>query len=369
MAQTGSYIDSTRIIQLLQIIGGDVRQHEYRTVLTVSRRTPELFEKGHTAGFEIDHVSHVIDVAEHIEITKTDDILPPEGVRDRIGQGASLGFRIGGVHASISSLWVIPKISRYREITMELFTRTQGKGPHLVLLHGLFGSNENLGSIARALADDFTVHAMDLRNHGRSPHAPEMSYSVLAHDVLETFNAAGIERASILGHSLGGKTAMELALSHPHYVERLIVADIAPITYERRHDQELEALSALDLERIHSRKEADEALAEAIPNPAIRQFLLKNLVRTGNGLAWRIPLDTIHNEYESIAAAPASPGPYEGLALFIRGGNSDYITKDREPAIRQRFPNSRIETIPDAAHWVHVDAPEASLELIRRFLQ
>lgn len=251
---------------------------------------------------------------------------------------------------------------------MELFTRTQGEGPPLVLLHGLFGSNENLGSIARALAPDFTVHAMDLRNHGRSPHGPEMEYSVLAHDVLETLGAAGIERASILGHSLGGKTAMELALSRPRHVERLIVADIAPIEYEHRHDRELEALHALDLEQVSTRNDADRALAAAIPNPAIRQFLLKNLARTDNGFAWRMPLDTIYREYADIAAAPASPGPYEGPTLFIRGGNSDYITDDSETAIRERFPNARIETIPDAAHWVHVDAPEAFLELVRGFL-
>lgn len=251
---------------------------------------------------------------------------------------------------------------------MELFTRTQGDGPPLVLLHGLFGSNENLGSIARALAADFTVHAMDLRNHGRSPHGPEMEYAVLAHDVLETLAAAGIERTSILGHSLGGKVAMELALSRPRHIERLIVADIAPVTYERRHDRELEALHALDLEQVSSRSDADRALAEAIPNPAIRQFLLKNLVRTDDGFAWRIPLDTIYRNYADIAAAPASPGPYHGPTLFIRGGDSDYISADSHSAIRERFPNARIETIPNAAHWVHVDATEACLELIRGFL-
>lgn len=251
---------------------------------------------------------------------------------------------------------------------MELFARTQGNGPPLVLLHGLFGSNENLGSVARALADDFSIHAMDLRNHGRSPHGAEMAYPVLAHDVLETLAAAGIERTSILGHSLGGKTAMELALSRPRHVERLIVVDIAPIPYERRHDRELEALHALDLEQVSSRGDADRALAEAIPNPAIRQFLLKNLVRTEDGYSWRMPLDTIYREYADIAAAPASPGPFDGPTLFIRGGNSDYITDDSEPAIHERFPNARIETIPDAAHWVHVDAPEAFLGLVREFL-
>lgn len=252
---------------------------------------------------------------------------------------------------------------------MELFTRTQGAGPPLVLLHGLFGSNENLGSIARALAGDFTIHAMDLRNHGRSPHGPEMEYAVLAHDVLESLDEQGVDRTSVLGHSLGGKTAMELALSRPSRIERLIVIDIAPIAYDRRHDRELEALHSLDLERIHSRQDADRALAAAIPDPAIRQFLLKNLARADDGFDWRIPLDTIYSEYADIAAAPPSPGPYKGPTLFIRGGESDYISDESEPAIRQRFPNARIETIPSAAHWVHVDAPEAFLELVRSFLR
>jgi len=253
---------------------------------------------------------------------------------------------------------------------MELFTRHYGNdGPALVLLHGLFGSNETLGSVARALSADFTVLAMDLRNHGRSDHDPGMSYAMLADDVLETLAAAGVERASLLGHSLGGKTAMELALSRPQQVERLIVADIAPIAYEHRHDRELEALRGLDLERIRSRRDADRALADAISSPAIRQFLLKNLVRADDGFAWRIPLDTIHREYAQIGAAPASPGPYEGPTLFIRGGDSDYIPEEAEPAIHERFPNARVETIPEAAHWVHVDAPEAFLELVRQFLE
>lgn len=251
---------------------------------------------------------------------------------------------------------------------MELFTRTQGDGPPLVLLHGLFGSNENLGSIARPLATDFTVHAVDLRNHGRSPHGDRMDYATMARDVLETLDAAGIERTAVLGHSLGGKTAMELALSRPHRVERLIVMDIAPIAYDRRHDQELEALYRLDLDGLHSRKDADEALAEAITSPAIRQFLLKNLVRSDDGFRWRIPIDTIRDEYEAIAAAPPSPGPYEGRTLFIRGGNSDYIHDDHNADIRARFPNASIETIPDANHWIHIDAPDAVLRLVHGFL-
>ncbi|MDZ7828009.1 MAG: alpha/beta fold hydrolase [Halofilum sp. (in: g-proteobacteria)] len=252
---------------------------------------------------------------------------------------------------------------------MELHFRRAGDGPPLVLLHGLFGSNENLGNIARELVSDFTVIGLDLRNHGRSPHGDRMDYATMAGDVIDTLDANGLDSVAVLGHSLGGKTAMELALSAPDRVERLIVADIAPVAYDRRHDQELEALHALDLDAIGSRKDADEALADAIPNPAIRQFLLKNLARGDDGFRWRIPLETIYSEYADIAAAPTSTGPYDGPALFIRGGESDYVTDEAETDIRERFPAARIETIPGANHWVHVDAPDAFLKLVSEFLK
>ena len=196
-----------------------------------------------------------------------------------------------------------------------------------------------------------------------------MDYATLANDVLETMASHALERPALLGHSLGGKTAMELALSAPHRVDRLIVVDIAPVAYDRRHDQELEALHGLDLAAVGSRSDADAALEGQIPNPAIRQFLLKNLVRGEDGFEWRIPLDTIYTEYERLAAAPAAAGPYPGPTLFVRGGNSDYVPEDAEPAIRKRFPEARIRTIPDAAHWLHVEAPEAFLDLVEPFLR
>jgi len=251
---------------------------------------------------------------------------------------------------------------------MELHCRQAGNGPPLVLLHGLFGSNENLGNVTRELAGEYTVLGMDLRNHGRSPHGERMDYATMANDVLETLDSHGIDSATLLGHSFGGKTAMEVALAAPDRVERLIVVDIAPADYDHRHDEELEALHSLELAGINSRRDADEALAAFIDNPAIRQFLLKNLVRDDGGFRWRIPLGTIHDEYDHIAAAPPSAGPYEGPTLFIRGGNSDYVTDRHEPAIHERFSNARIETVPGANHWVHVDAAEAFLELVRPFL-
>lgn len=251
---------------------------------------------------------------------------------------------------------------------MELHARITGEGRPLVLLHGLFGSNENLGSVARALADRYTIYGLDLRNHGRSPHAESMDYPGMAADVSETLDRHGLDEAIILGHSLGGKTAMELALSTPDRVTSLIVVDIAPIVYDRRHDQELEALHNLDLTGIRSRGEADAALAKCIPNAAVRQFLLKNLTRTGEGFAWRIPLDTIYHEYDKIAAAPSSTGLYTGPTLFIRGGSSDYLPRDAESIVNERFPNAGIVTLANLGHWPHAESPDKFVHTITRFL-
>lgn len=250
---------------------------------------------------------------------------------------------------------------------MELHARIQGEGPPVVLLHGLFGSNENLGTLARELARDYSVYALDLRNHGRSPHADTMDYPSMAGDVRQTMAAHGLEAAAVLGHSLGGKTAMELALAHPDLVDRLIVLDIAPVTYTSGNETELAAMQGLDLAAVGSRWDADKALSAHIDNAGVRQFLLKNLARTDDGFAWRIPLDTIASQYPNLAAAPSAPGSYDGPALFIRGRHSTRVTDEAEPAIRERFPNARIESV-EAGHWVHIEAPETTSTLVRSFL-
>ena len=251
---------------------------------------------------------------------------------------------------------------------MELHRREAGSGRPIVLLHGLFGSNENLGGLARALVDRYRTIGLDLRNHGRSPHADSMDYADLAADVEETMDALGLDSATLIGHSLGGKTAMELALSRPERVDRLVVLDIAPVAYERHHDEELEALLGLDLAALGSRREADEALAGHIPNAGVRQFLLKNLRRGDAGFEWRLPLATIEAEYPHIAAAPPSPGPFNGPALFLHGGASDYVKPAGEAAIHERFPSARVEAIEGTHHWLHVEAPEAVAEHIAAFL-
>ena len=167
-------------------------------------------------------------------------------------------------------------------MSVELNYRITGEGPPLILLHGLFGSLENLGGITRRLQDQWQIHALDQRNHGASPHTETMDYPAMADDVLAYMNARGLEKASILGHSMGGKTAMQVALQAPGRVERIIVADIAPVTYKPRHDAVLEGLTSVDLGSIRTRQDADRVLADYVEELGVRQFLLKNLVRVGD---------------------------------------------------------------------------------------
>lgn len=251
---------------------------------------------------------------------------------------------------------------------LQLHSRSTGSGPAIVLLHGLFGSNENLGGLARAFAGEYRTVGIDLRNHGRSPHGEAMDYATMAGDVAQTMNALEIQRPVVIGHSVGGKVAMELALGYPDGVRGLAVLDIAPIPHARRHDTELRALQRIDLTQIGSRRDADAALQPDIPHPGIRQFLLKNLERGQQGLHWRIPLATIAAAYDQLASAPPSAGPYTGPALFLRGRNSDYVPDTALSEIRRRFPQAQVETIDKVGHWLHVEAEAAVTERIRRFL-
>lgn len=240
--------------------------------------------------------------------------------------------------------------------------------PPLVILHGLFGSGRNWATAARRLARLRRVVTVDLRNHGESPRAAGMSYGEMAGDVAAFLEAERLRPAVLLGHSMGGKVAMTLALAEPEAVAGLIVVDIAPVAGRAEHGALVRALQALPVARLASRAEADAALAPAVPDATLRGFLLQNLVRRGEGYAWRIGLEAI------AAALPAlgdftADGRYDGPALFIAGGASDYLRPEHEGAIRALFPAARIERIAGAGHWVHADAPEAFLALTERFLE
>ncbi|WP_111493854.1 alpha/beta fold hydrolase [Marinobacter bohaiensis] len=254
-------------------------------------------------------------------------------------------------------------------MSLDLHHRVVGEGDPLIVLHGLFGSLENLGGITQRLSDRWQIHALDLRNHGRSPHTDAMGYPAMADDVKRYMDSAGLATASVLGHSMGGKTAMELALAHPDRIDRLIVADIAPVDYPPHHDAIIDGLSGLDLTAIASRGAADKALAEAVPEAPVRQFLLKNLVRDADGgFTWRLNLDVIERHYDQIAAGPSAEGPFEGPTLFIKGGDSGYIQTQHQDIVARLFPQASLRIIPGTGHWLHAEKPDLFANLCSRFL-
>lgn len=249
---------------------------------------------------------------------------------------------------------------------MQLHFKEIGQGRAVVLLHGLFGSSDNWHFIAQRLAEQFHVFAVDHRNHGQSPHHAEMNYPLMAADVEKFFVARGLASASVIGHSMGGKTAMQLALQFPERVEKLVVADMAPRAYAPAHDKIFAALLALELPKFHTRQQMEDALAPEIPNLVLRRFLLKNLDRNADGaFHWKINLAGLAQNYLKLGEPVAAAAPFAKPTLFIRGGKSKYIKAEDESLIRELFPQSQIQTIAEASHWVHADEPE---EFLRRLL-
>ena len=245
----------------------------------------------------------------------------------------------------------------------------QGDGLPVVLLHGLFGTARNLGAVARGLAAHARVLSLDLRNHGDSPRDPRMDYPTMAADVAETMAARGIASAAVVGHSMGGKVAMMLALTRPETVEKLAVLDIAPVAYDHGYGGYIAAMKTIPLDNRINRKRANEMLADAIPDAALRVFLLSNLM-LGENPHWRFGLDEIGGAMDTLLdwKLPRGAAPYKGPALFLRGANSDYITDEERAPIFALFPAARIETIDHAAHWVHAEQPQAVIAALERFL-
>ena len=242
-----------------------------------------------------------------------------------------------------------------------------GAAPPLLVAHGLFGSARNWGAIARALADRGPVIAVDMRNHGASPRAPDHSYPALAADLAEVIAAEG-GPADVLGHSMGGKAAMMLALTRPELVRRLVVADIAPVAYGHSQQGLIDAMRALDLTDLPGRAEADRRLAAHIQDPGVRAFLLQSLDLKSDPPAWRFNLDALEANMEAILGWPGTDAQFEGPALFLAGGASDYVRPEHRPAIRHSFPRARIARVPGAGHWLHPDRPEAVAATLRAFL-
>jgi pimeloyl-ACP methyl ester carboxylesterase len=255
-------------------------------------------------------------------------------------------------------------------VAMRLHCHTSGHGPPLVLLHGLFGSLTNWLGISREFARQFTVLAVDQRNHGRSPHAAEMSYALMAGDLAEFFEAHGLVSAHVLGHSMGGKVAMQFALSHPARVKHLVVVDLGPRAMLPQHGEVIEAMLAVDPAACHSRAEVDAALARRLPDAAIRRFLLKNLTTTPSGtLRWQINLAAIQENYGQLTAAVAGGRPFARPTLFLRGEHSGYITDGDANEIERLFPDARLRTVRGAGHWVHAEAPGEFVSIVAEFLR
>ena len=252
---------------------------------------------------------------------------------------------------------------------MKLHSQVMGSGPDLIILHGLFGSQQNWQPLARRLSGQFRVHTVDLRNHGASPHHDEVNYPLMAGDLLKFMDHAEISKAALLGHSLGGKVAMQFALLHPDRLRQLVIVDIAPRAYESIHDEVFHGLRSLDLPRLRTRTQADEALAAHIPNHAMRRFLLTNLMfDLETGPRWRVNLEALHAQREQLIASVVGMVPFCKPTLFIRGGRSDYIGEEDRGPIQTMFPEATLETIEDAGHWVHADSPEAFLKCLLEFL-
>lgn len=248
--------------------------------------------------------------------------------------------------------------------------RMYGEPLHpLVVLHGLLGGLDNWHTFAQGQLGKRNILALDLRNHGASPHKEGMGYREMVADVLEVLDSLYVDSCDLMGHSMGGKVAMQLALHHPHQVRRLVVVDIAPKTYPPRHQALLQAMATLRLDTLQSRKQADEWLAQVVKQPFERGFLLKNLKRSvDGGFYWQCNLPEIARHYLKISGFPASDNSYAGKTLFIRGGQSDYVSMEDVGLIKPLFPDFHIATLDEAGHLPHVQMPAAFTELVDVFL-
>ena len=240
-----------------------------------------------------------------------------------------------------------------------------------MVLHGLFGSAHNWHSAARRLADCYTVRTLDMRNHGASPWTETMSYPEMAEDVLGYVATNGLSQPTLMGHSMGGKAAMCAALLAPARIARLIVIDIAPVRYRQGFATLIDALQAIDVERVSRRADAEEMLAEHIDDAATRGLLLQNLVLRDGRYVWRINLDRIAATQSELSDFPPipSPGTYNGPTLFVVGTCSDYVRSEHRPIIKNLFPRAEFAEIAEAGHWVHAEQPVAFLAAVDAFLK
>ena len=242
-------------------------------------------------------------------------------------------------------------------------------GTPLLVFHGLFGMLDNWGSFGKEMGEFFPVHLIDLRNHGKSFHSTEMSHDDLAHDISHYMDFHHIEKANLLGHSLGGKAVMQFAIKYPIKVQKLIVVDISPKAYPPHHQGILKALESVDFENLNTRQEVEEVLQQYIPEKAVIQFLTKNLYWTDDKkLAWRFNLKTLSEKYSEFVSNAIKFGVFSGETLFIAGAKSNYILPQDEFQITQQFPHASIIKIKNAGHWVQAENPKDFNEAVKDFI-
>jgi esterase len=255
---------------------------------------------------------------------------------------------------------------------MKLFFRKSGSGRPLIILHGLFGISDNWAALAKLWSEHFTVYAVDLRNHGQSPHSEEWNYSVMAEDIIGLMGDEKLSDVVLLGHSMGGKAGMRLAIDYPTALSKLIVVDIAPRQSLPNNSEVVRALQQVDMDKINSRKEAEAILRPLLHDEGTIQFLLKNLFwkELPGGekkLDWRFNLDVISRKIDEVYAATLPDPVCETETLFIRGSKSPYIMPEDEVGIARTFPNSSIASVEGAGHWVHADKPGEVYSLVTQF--
>jgi pimeloyl-ACP methyl ester carboxylesterase len=253
---------------------------------------------------------------------------------------------------------------------VKLYHKESGEGKPFVFLHGLFGSSINWNSISQYFNKDYKVFLIDQRNHGRSPHDSGHDYDLMSEDLNGFFIDHDIDRAVVLGHSMGGKTAMRFAAKYPGKVSRLIVVDISPGAYTFKDENVLKGMFKLTAEQLLSRASADEAICKYIPDLGVRQFILQNLYwNEQKKLQWRLNIKAIGENVMNVGSEIDMNVPFKGPSLFVKGGNSDYIQAEDHAIIEEKFPNSTIETIAGAGHWIHADKPLDFVRVVSKFLK
>jgi len=251
---------------------------------------------------------------------------------------------------------------------MKLFSRELGQGEPMMILHGLFGSSDNWLTQAKIFGEHYKVYSIDLRNHGQSPHSDAFDYPSMVADLKEFIGEHSLESPVIIGHSMGGKAAMNFALAHPDQLSKLIVVDISPRTYNLEHNTIVEGLKAIPVESLSSRNQADEILSQHVPEPDVRQFLLKNLQRkSSGGFSWKINLPVIDQKLVNIGVDLQYPGQFKKPTLFIRGSKSRYIPDEDWKRIVEIFPHAELETL-ETGHWVQAEKPQEFANLVLKWL-